>query len=147
MPAGLLVTVPFPVPPLVTVKVYELATTLKVAVTDLAAFIVTVHVPVPVQAPLQPAKVEPDAAVAVSVTEVPLEKLAVQVPGQLIPAGLLVTVPLPVPAVVTDNANVVVLGIKRSSVSRAKSVHTPEQAVRFNVMEVMCAAVLSRMPM
>ena len=36
---------------------------LKVAVTVLAASIVTVHVPVPVQAPLQPAKEEPFAAV------------------------------------------------------------------------------------
>jgi hypothetical protein len=45
---------------------------LNVAVTDFAVFIVTVHVPVPVQAPLQPVKVEPAAAVAVSVTEAPL---------------------------------------------------------------------------
>jgi hypothetical protein len=30
--------------------------------------------------------------------------LAVQVPGQLIPAGLLVTVPVPLPEVVTVNA-------------------------------------------
>jgi hypothetical protein len=40
--------------------------------------------------------VEPEAAVAVSVTEVPEGKLAEQVVGQLIPAGLLATVPLPV---------------------------------------------------
>jgi hypothetical protein len=45
---------------------------LKVAVTDRAAVIDTVHVAVPVQAPLQPAKVEPLAAEAVSVTDVPL---------------------------------------------------------------------------
>jgi hypothetical protein len=46
--------------------------TLNVAVAELAAFIVTTQLPVPVQAPLQPAKVDPAAAVAVSVTEVPL---------------------------------------------------------------------------
>ena len=37
---------------------------------------------------------------AVRVTEVPDGKLAVQVEGQLIPAGLLVTVPVPVRATV-----------------------------------------------
>ena len=36
-----------------------------------------------------------------SVTEVPDAKLAVQVDGQLIPAGLLVTVPAPVTATVS----------------------------------------------
>ena len=45
---------------------------LNVAVTDFAASIVTVHVAVPVHAPLQPVKMEPAAAVAVSVTEAPL---------------------------------------------------------------------------
>ena len=44
----------------------------NVAVTDLAASIVTVHVPAPEQPePDQPAKFEPAAAVAVSVTLVP----------------------------------------------------------------------------
>jgi hypothetical protein len=46
--------------------------TLNVAVTDFAESIATTQLPVPVHAPLQPAKVEPDAAVAVSVTDVPL---------------------------------------------------------------------------
>jgi hypothetical protein len=46
---------------------------LKVAVTDHELFMVTVHVPVPKQAPDQPAKVEPEAAEAVSVIGVPLE--------------------------------------------------------------------------
>jgi hypothetical protein len=60
----------------------------------------TVQVAVPEQPPpLQPVKVEPAAAEAVRVTEV--LKLARQVEGQLMPAGALVTVPLPVPAGVT----------------------------------------------
>ena len=47
--------------------------TLKVAVTERAALIVTVHGLVPEQPPpLQPANVDPPAAVAVSVTAVPL---------------------------------------------------------------------------
>jgi hypothetical protein len=46
---------------------------LNVAVTERAAVIDTVQVPVPLHAPLQPANVAPLAAVAVSVTDVPLE--------------------------------------------------------------------------
>jgi hypothetical protein len=79
----------------------------KVAVTVVAAEIVTVQDPVPEQpAPLQPLKVEPMSGEAVSVTAVPLGKLAEQVAPQVIPAGELVTVPLPVPAVPTVSANV-----------------------------------------
>src|SRR6266478_1083773 len=63
----------------------------------MAALIATEQLPVPVQAPLQPTKVEPEAGVAVNVTMVPLLKLALQMVGQLIPVGLLVTAPLPVP--------------------------------------------------
>src|SRR5438552_1416454 len=105
MPAGELVTVPLPVPAGVTVRVKVCG--VKVAVTVVAAETVTTQVPVPEQPPpLQPVKVEPAAGVAVSVTAVPLEKLAEQVAPQVIPAGALVTVPLPVPALLTVSVNV-----------------------------------------
>jgi hypothetical protein len=70
----------------------------NVAVTEALPVNVTLQVPVPVQAPDQPANVEPAFGTAVSVTMVPLVKLALHVAPQLIPAGLLVTVPAPVPA-------------------------------------------------
>src|SRR5439155_19544212 len=100
MPAGALVTVPLPVPAGVTVSVK--VGSVKVAVTVVAAETVTVQVLVPEHPPpLQPVKVEPAAGAAVRVTAVPLEKLAAQVAPQLMPAGLLVTVPVPVPALET----------------------------------------------
>src|SRR5207249_736759 len=105
IPAGELVTVPLPVPAVLTVRAK--VGTAKVAVTVVAAQSVTVHGPVPEQPPpLQPLKVEPAAGVAVSVTAVPLAKLAVHVAPQVIPAGALVTVPLPVPAGVTVSVKV-----------------------------------------
>jgi hypothetical protein len=99
IPAGALVTVPVPVPALVTASVKLVTVALNVAVTVSAALIVTEHVPVPVHpAPLHPANVDPVVAAAVSTTTCPLVKLAEHVAPQLIPAGLLVTVPVPVPA-------------------------------------------------
>jgi len=47
--------------------------------------------------PLQPANVEPAAGVGIKVTAVPLLYDHEQLAGQLIPEGLLLTVPLPVP--------------------------------------------------
>src|SRR5437870_639690 len=73
----------------------------NVAVTVLTVFTVSVHVLAPVHAPLHPAKVNPASGVAVNVTFAPGGKLALQVVLQLIPAGALVTVPVPAPAVVT----------------------------------------------
>jgi len=66
----LLVTVPLPLPTLVTVRGN---CRVKVAVTVVSAATVTVHDPVPLHAPpLQPPKTEPAVAVAVRVTMVPL---------------------------------------------------------------------------
>src|SRR5262252_3311058 len=106
---------------------------LKVAVTDWAADSETVQVPVPVQAPLQPPKVEPLAAAAVRVTEVPLAKLALHVVPQLMPAGEEVTVPVPVPARVTVRLWLLTLGLKVAvtdwaAVSATVQVPVPVQA-------------------
>ena len=70
MPAGLLATVPTPIPlgVMVSTKIG-----VKLAVTVVAAESVTVQGPVPGHpAPLQPVKAEPATGVAVSVTTVPL---------------------------------------------------------------------------
>src|SRR3989442_492253 len=73
------------------------------AVTVRACVMLTVHVPVPLQSPFQPVKVDPVAGMGVSVTLMPWSKGTVwvaHVGPQLIPAGLLVTVPLPLPVLV-----------------------------------------------
>ena len=106
MPAGSLDTVPFPSPFLrmasVNVPPPPPPEVLNVAVTVVFAVSVTVQFPVPVQPlPLQPAKTEPAAGVAIKVTVAPDENLAEHVEPQLMPDGLLVTVPVPVPALFT----------------------------------------------
>ena len=73
----------------------------NVAVTDCTLFIVTVQVPVPVQAPLQPKKTDPPAGDAVKVTLEPVAKLVLHVAPQLMPAGALETMPVPVTTVAT----------------------------------------------
>jgi len=106
IPVGALVTVPVPAPALVRVSAKDWSA--KVAVTDVAALTVTVQVAVPEQPPpLQPAKVEPAAGAAVKVTAVPLVNGVEHVVPQEIPAGLLVTVPLPVPERETVSVDVV----------------------------------------
>jgi len=77
---------------------------LKVAVQVMLAFMVTVPVVQP--EPDQPANVEPAAGVAVKVTEVPLLKVAEQVLPQFMPAGLLLTMPDPVPLLAIERVNV-----------------------------------------
>jgi hypothetical protein len=100
MPAGVLVTVPAPVPALVTVSFIGMGT--KLAVTVFVTFMATVQVvTVPAQPPDQALNLEPAAAVAVSLTLVFVVKSALQIAPQLIPAGVLVRVPTPVPDLVT----------------------------------------------
>ena len=70
-PLGLLLTLPVPVPLLLRVTKRFVAVTLKVAVTLRALLMLTVQLPVPLQAPPQPAKLLPDAGCAVKVTCVP----------------------------------------------------------------------------
>jgi len=66
----------------------------KVAVTLAPAVLDSVNWQLaPVHAPLKPEKLFPDAGVAVNETTAPLANAAAQVAGQLMPAGLLVTVP------------------------------------------------------
>ena len=103
IPAGLLVTVPAPAPAFVIVST---KVGVKVGVTTVAAVSVTAQAPVPLQPPpLQPVKTDPAAGTAVSVTTVPLTKVAEQFVPQVIPDGVLVTVPEPLPALTTASAN------------------------------------------
>src|SRR5204863_412582 len=108
--------------------------------TVVAAESVSTQAPVPEHPPpLQPLKVEPAAGVAVSVTAVPLAKLAVHVAPQVIPTGELVTVPLPVPALLTVSAKLGRLKVAVTVVA-AESVSTqapvPEQPAPLQPVKV-----------
>jgi hypothetical protein len=79
----------------------------KLAFTALvAAVTVTLQAPVPVHAPDHPENTLGDVTFSVRVTEVLGAKLAEQVlvepEAQRMPAGVLVTLPMPLPEVVTD---------------------------------------------
>ncbi len=74
-----------------------MGSSVNVAVTDLAALIVTWQAPLPLQAPLQLANLESELGVGVRATTPACGKLAAQVEPQSMPAGSLVTVPEPVP--------------------------------------------------
>jgi len=94
MPLGDEVTVPAPVPALVTFSAWVVVA--KVAVTFRSAVMVTVQAPVPLQAPPQPVKVDPAGGVAARPTVAPAAKLALHVEPQSIPAGVEEIVPAPV---------------------------------------------------
>ena len=132
MPAGLLVTEPLPVPALTRLSCAVRSE--KVAVADFAPFIVTVHVvEAPAHAPLQPVKLEPVAATAVSVTLAPSAKVVWQVAPQSMPAGPLVTTPLPLPDFSTlsarggSTANVAVTALA-ASIETVQVERVPVQA-------------------
>jgi hypothetical protein len=75
--------------------------------TVFASFIVTVQVgAAPEHAPLQPAKVALAAGAAVKMTGSPAAKLAEQAAPQSMPAGELVTPPVPLPERVTVRLSV-----------------------------------------
>jgi hypothetical protein len=104
LPATVALTVPAPVPAKVTVNVYD-GNAVKVAVTERAVVIKTAQV-APVQSPDQPAKEEVPLGAAVTDTDVPLGTEAVQVAplqvrGKGLPATMALTVPPPLPAMLT----------------------------------------------
>jgi hypothetical protein len=142
IPVGLLVTVPPPVPLSVTVNVKLLAVNCGCSVTG--PLTVNVHVPVPSHvSSVHPVKVDPADAVAVSVICVPLAKLALHVSGQLIPAGLLVTVPAPVPTSCTVTVNCVVAVVATAMqfiVPLPISLSTPNEPACFDPSSIAIAA-------
>ena len=94
IPPGVLVTVPWPDLLKATKRVFCVAA--KLAVTLRAAPIVTVQVgDNPAQAPPQPVNESFPAPIAVKITLLLALKFAEQLAPQLIPAGVLVTRPLP----------------------------------------------------
>jgi len=104
IPGRLLITVPLPAPALTTVTVNR-ASNAAVRTTSRVALIT--QLPTPLQAPpLQPRNTAPGAAVAVSVTVVPLATLTEHAETQSIPGGVIVTVPLPRP----DSSTVTIAG-------------------------------------
>ena len=101
IPAGAEVTVPVPAPFLLTVTVKGAgAGRLKVAVT--VVVVDTAQLPVPLHPPLlHPVNTDPAPGVAVNVTVVPPGNRWLQSPPQSMPPGVEVTVPVPVPFLLT----------------------------------------------
>jgi hypothetical protein len=69
----------------------------KFADTVVFPLIVTLQAPVPLHAPAQPPNVEVDPGASVRVTTVPAGNVTWHVVPQLMPAGLLVMAPTPLP--------------------------------------------------
>ena len=144
IPAGEEVTIPLPALLTVRMKLCKV----KLALALFAASIVTVQAPVPVQAPLQPVKVEPVAGVAVSVTAVVYPKVPLQVLPQLMPAGVLATVPVPVPAGLTVSVNVwsvklavTLWGVVMVTVQGPVPVQSPLQPIKVEPVDAVAVSV------
>lgn len=104
IPVGVLTTVPDPVPVKLTLTRFCGVGKPNVALNTRTPGWFTVNVqtglmlqPWELASPPQLRKREPLAGVAVTVIVVPTGKVSVHVPGQAMPAGLELTVPLPVP--------------------------------------------------
>jgi hypothetical protein len=93
-----------------------------VAVTDWFEFMVNLQSPVPLHGPDHPAKYAPLFGVAFSDTTVPAGNAALQVAPHVTPAGVLVTVPVEVPASCTVSWYVVAAALVIEN--KAKRVHT-----------------------
>lgn len=96
--------------------------------TEVAAVSVTPHVVTPVHPPDQSEKILFAPAVAVSVTCVFCGKPAEHVEGQLIPAGLLVTVPVPETLTVSGNPGLNVADTAVAVLTVTLQVPVPEHA-------------------
>lgn len=126
---GLEVTVPVAEFRLVRATV-SAETAVKVAVTFLDVVMDTEQVPVPAQAPDHPEKTDPLVGEAASVTEVPPGNVALQVAPHEIPAGDEVTVPAPVPDLLTVSTwpvDAKVATTPRAAVIATVQVEVPEQ--------------------
>ena len=75
-----------------------------------AVGLVTLHAPVPLHAPLQPAKAEPVPAVCESENEVPEFSLTLHVLGQSMPTPVGLDATLPEPLPVNETVTRIVLG-------------------------------------
>ena len=127
-PVGVLVTLPLPLPSLVSVTRRVLADVAKLAVT-LALLVpaAIVQLPVPLQAPPQPAKVLPLLARAVRLMVAVFEKLPdapLQSMAHESPVGLLVTLPVPIPDLANVTVRVVTSAAKFAVTLRALSTLT-----------------------
>ena len=103
IPDGLLVTVPLPY----LTKLRVAVSSLKFAVQDLLPPMVTTPSRQS-ESPLHPVNREPGDGTELRETTVPEEYACEQSLPQLIPAGLLVTLPLPVPSAVVVEAMITV---------------------------------------
>ena len=111
----------------VEMEVSGAAESTKVAVTERASLIVTVHTAAPEQSPLQPAKAEPAAGVAESATTVSAAIDSEQSFPQSIPFGSLATAPAPEPVLDTASGKRFEVKVAVTDLSSPSvTTHSPE---------------------